>query len=631
MHPLDPLSASEIEHVTAICRMDKRLPTSCKFVTICLLEPEKPHDLIFRDTEKLERQAFATLYSPQTKLIYETRVSLDTQSVIEIDPIADRYPAAFTEDYDRAEEVVRSDARWRAAMGLRGVTDFSLAIIDGWPPTPNVQAGAPRPAQRILHMFTFMHESPADNGYARPVEGLIVTVDVDAMLVNDVVDHGTIPLPPMAGDYSGPNQFNPRNRPSFSRVRTDLKPIEITQPEGPSYVVDGWAVHWQKWSFRVGFTPREGLVLHQISYRDRGRSRPIVYRASLAEMVVPYGDASPAHWGRNVFDEGEVGLGLLTNSLRLGCDCLGQIHYFDAAVSTSDGQSVIIPNAICMHEEDCGLAWKHTDLRTGQVETRRSRRLVISAIATVGNYDYGFFWYFYTDGSLEFDVKLTGIITAGAVQPGKEPRHGVTVAPSVYGPHHQHFFNVRLDMTVDGPHNSVYEIDSVPEDPQRNPHGNAWRVVRTLLPREKSGTRNLNAATARHWQIANPSTPNELGQPVSYSLMPGTSAPPLMQPGSRIYDRARFIQHELWVTAYDPEERFAAGDYPYQSPDVQGLPVYIQDDAPIADADIVLWYTVGVHHIARAEDWPVMPVVHAGFLLRPTGFFDGNPALDLPG
>jgi primary-amine oxidase len=449
--------------------------------------------------------------------------------------------------------------------------------------------------------------------------------------VLDIEDHGVVPLPPTAGNYSERFMFDPDNRPAFSAFRDDLKPIEITQPEGPSFTVDGWNVTWQKWSLRVGFNPREGLVLHQLTYADRGVERPVLYRAALSEMVVPYGDATPTHWNKNVFDMGEVGMGLMANPLTLGCDCLGEIFYFDGVVNDSMGNAVTIPNAVCMHEEDYGIAWKHTDFRTGEVEVRRSRRLVLSFIATVGNYEYGFFWYLYTDGNIEHEIKLTGVLTTGAIAVGQKPRWGNLVAPGIYGPHHQHFFNVRMDMAVDGPLNSVYEVDSIPEpEAGLDPHANAWITRDTLVASEADGARDWKYETARYWKVVNPSKVNELGSPVGYKLMPRDVVPTMVQKGSAIYDRARFVQHNLWVTRYDPRELYASGDYPYQSPDVQGLPLYQADDAPLENSDVVLWYTVGAHHVVRPEDWPVMPCAYVGFMLKPVGFFDGNPALDLP-
>jgi len=630
-HPLDPLTADEVRIASAIVAAQAEMGTATRFITVTLAEPAKPDGLTFEPDSPPDRVALVITYDCQAALLHEALVSLTSGALISRTPVPGRFPPVIWDDLPAIEELVRQDPRWQEAMRKRGVADFSLAMIDPWPSGYMGPSDHPSSSPRLCRPLTWMRSAPGEHGYARPVEGLIVTVDMDKMEVTDVADHGVVPIPKHPGNYDPQFMLDPQNRPAFGELRGDLKPIEISQPEGPSFTVDGWAVRWQKWSLRVGFNGREGLVLHQLSYNDRGRERPVVYRASLSEMVVPYGDASPTHWNKNVFDMGEVGMGLMANSLTLGCDCLGQIYYFDGIVSDSRGEPVTIPNAICMHEEDFGISWKHTDFRTEAVQVRRSRRLVLSSVATVGNYEYAFYWYLYTDGTIEYEVKLTGVLTTGAVAEGDKPRWGNLVAPGIYGPHHQHFFSVRLDMAVDGPRNSVYEVDSVPDPPgPENPHNNAWSTRETLLVTEGNACRDADLNRARFWKITNPSVINELGQDVAYKLVPGAVVPPMLQPGSTIYDRARFVQHNLWVTAYDPKEKFAAGDYPYQSPDPQGLPEYIAADEPIADQDIVLWYTIGSHHVVRPEDWPVMPVMAVGFHLKPVGFFDGNPALDLP-
>ena len=268
-----------------------------------------------------------------------------------------------------------------------------------------------------------MRSEPGEHGYARPIEGLVVEFDLDAMEVVAVARLRRRPDPAEAPATTTQARIDrPGQRPELpgGRERT-CKPIEITQPEGPSFTVDGHAVRWQKWHLRIGFTPREGLVLHDIGYEDRGTLRPIIYRASLSEMFVPYGDPAPTHRFKNVFDMGEYGVGWLANPLELGCDCLGEIRYFDGVVNDQDGEPMVIPNAICMHEEDAGIGWKHTDFRTEEVEVRRLRRLVISTIATVGNYEYGYFWYLYTDGTIEYEVKLTGVLSTGALRARRAP------------------------------------------------------------------------------------------------------------------------------------------------------------------------------------------------------------------
>jgi primary-amine oxidase len=468
----------------------------------------------------------------------------------------------------------------------------------------------------------YLRESDDDNGYARPVEGVVAFVDLGRAEVLEVLDTGVVPLPPERGSYY-PEDVGP--------LRDDLRPLEITQPEGPSFEVDGNAVRWQRWSFRVSMDPLEGLVLHQIAYDDGGRRRPVVFRASVSEMVVPYGDPGPMHGWKNAFDAGEWGLGRMANSLTLGCDCLGVIHYFDDVRADERGVPRTLANAICMHEEDYGILWKHVDMHTGRTEVRRSRRLVVSSIATVGNYEYGFYWYLYLDGTVQLEVKLTGIMSTMAVPPGEEPRFANMIAPQLAAPYHQHLFNVRLDMEVDGPANSVYEVEShrLPPGPG-NPWSNAFEVIATPLRSEREARRLVDPSTSRYWKVVNHAVHNRLGQPVGYKLVPGSTPTLLADPDSSVGRRAGFATANLWVTPFDPDERRAAGDYPNQHEGGDGLPRWTAADRPLVDQDLVVWFTFGVTHVPRPEDWPVMPVEYAGFHLMPVGFFDRNPALDVP-
>lgn len=629
-NPLAPLAPEEIRRTTEILRAERQIDQGLRFVTVTLHEPPK-HEVLAHgrgDGPTPERAAFVVLYDRRHQQTVEAVVSLSGESVVSWEVVDDVQPSVMLEEFFGAEEITRSDPRWQEAMRKRGVTDFSLAMIDPWAAGYDIDDPTGR---RLLRPLTFVRSREDDNGYARPVEGLVVLLDMDKMEVIDVRDHGVVPLPPKAGNYAPELMFDGDNRPGFARLRDDVKPLEITQPEGPSFTVDGYAVSWQKWRLRVGYTPREGLVLHQVGYEDRGRLRPVLYRASLSEMYIPYGDPAPTHRIKNVFDEGEYGVGVLLNPLTLGCDCLGEIFYFDVTANDQDGRPVTIPNAICMHEEDHGISWKHTDFRTEKAEVRRSRRLVISCIATVGNYEYGFFWYLYTDGTIQFEVKLTGVLSTGALADGEEPRHGVVVAPGLYGPHHQHFFNVRLDMQVDGERNTVYEVDAaaVPAGPD-NPYGNAWVTKKTPLSRESEARRLIDPLVARVWYVVNPNEVNELGQPTGYKLMPGENVLPLQQEGSQAFARAQFAYKHLWVTRYDPRENYAAGDYPNQHGSPGGLLEYQKADRPLENEDLVVWYSFGAHHVVRPEDWPVMPATSLGFSLKPVGFFDGNPALDMP-
>jgi primary-amine oxidase len=618
-HPLEPLTTDEIAAAVDILRTERPLGPRVRFVSVTLHEPSKELVLAYPSAGPVEREAFAILLDNEAGRTYEAIVSLSRHTVVSWEHMPNVQPAIMLDEFLECEQACKASPQWRAAMRKRGVTDFDLCMVDPWSAGNfGVQAEQGR---RLSRALTWVRSRPDDNGYARPVENVITIVDLHAMEVIAVEDFGVVPLPPEEANYSA----------QIVGARTDLKPIEIHQPEGPSFVVDGHDVRWQKWHFRVGFSPREGLVLHTISYADQGRERPIIYRAALADMLVPYGDPRPAYFRRNAFDVGEYGIGMLANSLELGCDCLGEIHYFDVAGHDSRGQPMTIANAICMHEEDNGLLWKHIDWRNGYSESRRSRRLVISFIATVGNYEYGFYWYFYQDGTLQLEVKLTGVISNGATLPGEDPPWGALVAPQVYGPIHQHFFNVRLDMMVDGPNNSVYEVNTVadPSGPD-NPYDNAFHTEATLFETESKAQRLIDPLSARYWTVVNSSVHNRLGHPVAYKLMPGENVLPFAREGASVLKRGAFATRHLWVTPYSPRERYAAGDYPNQHAGGAGLPAYTKDDRPIVDTNVVVWYTFGAHHVVRPEDWPVMPVATIGFCLKPVGFFDRNPGLDVP-
>jgi len=470
-------------------------------------------------------------------------------------------------------------------------------------------------------VLSFVSHRPEDHCWAHPIDGVVAYVDLIQRKVVQLIDQAVMPIPAEEGNFDDPAYTGP--------VRTSLKPIDISQPLGPSFRVDSDFVEWENWSFRIGFDPREGLVLHQVSFRDGDRNRPLIYRASVAEMVVPYADPSPVRFWQNYFDAGEYLLGHQVNALELGCDCLGEIHYFDAVLADGDGQPEHRPNAICMHEEDFGVLWKHTDLFTESQETRRQRRLVISFFVTVGNYDYGFYWYLYLDGTIQLEVKATGVVFTSSYTRGTP--YANEVAPGLGAPYHQHLFNVRLDTMLDGLTNTVEELDirRLPVGPD-NPYGNAFTRTATRLTHETEAARTADASVGRVWRISNPQSQNRLGQPVSYILRPESQPALLAADSSSIARRAAFASRHLWVTQYHPAERYPAGDQVNQHPGGAGLPTFIAQDRGIDGQDIVVWHTFGSTHFPRPEDWPVMPVEVCGFTLKPSGFFDRNPTLDVP-
>jgi primary-amine oxidase len=451
------------------------------------------------------------------------------------------------------------------------------------------------------------------NLYAHPVEGVVARVNLTTGKVIDFLDIDRN-VPVSREDA----ELGPRTG------ALPLAPLTVTQPNGPGFQIEDGEVHWQKWRFRYALHAREGLVVYTAGYEDGGRVRPVLYRGSLSEMVVPYGDPSGAWYFRNSFDAGELGLGAMASPLRPGVDCPANCTVFDAVVAGSSGEPHTIPGAVALYERDAGVAWKHEN------NTRRERELVLSYFSQPGNYEYGFDWVFHQNGTIEVRVSLTGIMAAKGVADGSD-QHSHMVAKNLAAPHHQHFFTFRLDMDVDGTPNRVVEMNSVPMPAgKQNPYGGGFLMQETTLRTEREAERSLNMASSRRWIVESASAKNALGQPTGYALLPGENSVPFAQPDSWVRKRAGFLNAHVWVTPYNAAERYAAGDYPNQSKGGDGLVKWTAANRSVDNQDIVLWYTMGIMHNPRPEDWPVMPVYEAGFKLVPWGFFASNPVMDLP-
>lgn len=619
LHPLEPLTAAEVQSAVSILKQHGKVVATTRFVSISLKEPAKK--LVHAGSTNIAREAFVVLFDNATNTAHHATLSLAEQKLLTFDSFPDAQPTMTVDEQIECEQAVLASPEFKAALKEQyGIDDTSLVMVDIWS-AGNYGSEEDR-TRRLARPLCFLRTDPTENGYARPIEGIRPVVDLNLMQVIRVEMYGKWPLPPEDGNYAAdrvPDQ------------RRDIKPLEIVQPEGPSFQVDGYQVAWQNWKFVIGFSAREGLTLHHLRYQDGERERSVLYRGSLTEMVVPYGDPAPQQARKNAFDVGEYGMGMCANSLELGCDCLGLIKYFDAHMVTSRGAPLTIKNAICMHEEDYGILWKHTDRRLEKPEVRRSRRLVVSSISTVENYEYGFFWYLYQDGSIQFEIKLTGILSLGALKEGERSKYGTLIAPQLYAPNHQHFFNMRLDFDLDGMVNTVQQIDVVPDEiGPDNPFENAFQARATTLKTEKQACAKLDLNTARTWRIVNRESLNHVGDPVGYKFMAGDNSLPMGSPNAWWRKRAGFVNHHVWVTPYRDDERFAAGDFPNQSSGGDGLPRWTAQDREIESADVVFWYTFGHTHIPRPEDYPVMPTAYIGFMLKPHGFFDRNPANDVP-
>jgi len=507
-------------------------------------------------------------------------------------------------------------------MRKRGIDDFRQVQVEAWAPN---QVPATYTNARVMRAISYL-KGGSINYYGRPIEGVIALVDMNTERVIDFTDTGALPLPPPGTEL---------DRKSI-RAREAPRPLNLSQPGGPSFKIDGYEVSWQGWRFRFSMHPREGLVLHNIGYEDSGRIRSILYRASLSEIVVPYGDTDPSWRWRSAFDIGEYSVGRYASSIEPGTDVPDYATLLNVTLANDEGKPTTLERAVGIYERDGGLLWKHYDYNSESNQSRRARELVILFVATIGNYDYAINWIFHQDGVLEVDAALTGIMLAKGTNEATASGHtgptaGHLVAPNLLAPHHQHFFNFRLDFDVDGENNSVGEMNTRALAPgSDNPSQNGMIMEETLFKTEREAQRQMNVESARSWFVMNPSVHNALGQSAKYIIAPTTNATPYILPSSDLRRRAGFVNNHFWATRYNPSEMYAAGTYPNQSQGGDGLPRWIANDEPLENQDVVVWYTLGVTHIPRPEEWPVMSATHVGFKLIPGGFFSRNPALDVP-
>ncbi|MGH9712275.1 MAG: primary-amine oxidase [Candidatus Acidiferrales bacterium] len=625
-HPLDPLSQEEIVTTVQVLTKAGKVTGASRYLALELREPSKAEVLKFKPGAPFSRQAFVVVHEHATRKSFEAVVDLNTKQLVSWTELHGvQPPIPGDEEIEIMKKALRADTRWQEALGRRGITDLDAVTVDPWPVGfygLDDEMGA-----RMVNAIPY-YKGRAVNYYARPIEGLRALVDLDTGRVMKVVDTGVVPIAKATADLD-PNSIGHQRKPPT--------PLHIEQPDGPSYLRNGNEVKWQNWVFRFSLHQREGLVLRTVGYEDNARVRPILYRGSVSELLVPYADPGPNWYFRNVFDGGEVGLGWLTVSQEPLTDCPPNAEFFDAAVANEFGKPVSIPRAIALYERDGGLLWKHDDYDSHTNESRRGRELVLSSVATIGNYDYVFNWVFHQDGTLEMEVLLTGIMEPKGTAATKYhehagPTHEHLVAPNVAAVHHQHFLSFRLDLDVDGAAgNSVVEMntETVPTG-LTNPYGREFVMNETVLANEKDAIRQLNLASNRTWKVINPGVHNALGAPVGYALLPGENSVPFNSPDSYIRKRAGFISAPFWVTPYDPAEMHAAGEYPNQSPGGDGLPKWTAANRSIENQDVVVWYTLGITHIPRPEEWPVMPAHKAGFKLVPVNFFSRNPALEVP-
>jgi primary-amine oxidase len=625
-HPLDELSAAEHWALYETLRAHDGVEEDAEFLYAGLNEPPKAQVLAWRPGQPFGRQARVHLVQSHTG--YEAVVDVANRTVLEFREVTDRQYMAAPMD-DSALSDLKEHPDMVAAFEARGITDLSKV---GCGVGSDAYFDTEEERGRRVGRVRCTNRVGRVSGLGVPIENLVAIVDQKNGEVLRVIDDG-----PTGADAPSIGEHHDE---AVGPARKRLPPIILSQPEGPGYELDGHEVSWEGWRFHFRVDQRRGLVLSQVGHQDGDEFRSVLYQASLSELFVPYQDPSEPWNHQAYFDLGTYpsDFGGVASAMEPGLDCPAHATFFDTWVVQSSGSPRERQRVACLYERPgAEPAWRHTR-DGGVVESRASRDLVLRMIMGAGNYDYLFDWVFMQSGVIRVNLAATGIDQMKSVQARSaaedsgdpDDRYGRFVAPHLVAVNHSHIINFRFDFDVDGQNNSLL-VDRLVTERQGpdNPRRSVWRAETEVAKRENDAMRTASLTAPEYWRVVNSSRVGPTGYPSGY-MVEGHGIMSLLSPDDYLQQRAGFTEHTLWATPMNPRELFAAGDYPTNSAAGQGLPQWTAANRDIEDTDIVLWYTTGFHHVARPEDWPILPLELHGFNLVPAGFFERNPAIDLP-
>jgi primary-amine oxidase len=622
-HPLDPLTADEIALAVQVAKSDPRFAAAA-FPSVALEEPRKSDVLAWQPGQPVVRRA--RIEALTTGSFYELLIDLAARQITSAIERHGVEPSITLSEIESIK-VVLSNAEFKAGLQKRGITDLTKVFCA--PFSAGYYGSPSQEGRRLVKVGCFDTRRSTTNVFGWPIERLYALVDLRRTAVLSVTDDGVVPIADGDLNYDAA---------SVKTVREPRKPVAFAQPLGTNVRIDGHEISWGNWRFHVRVDPRVGTTISLARWRDGETWRSILYQGYLSEMFVPYMDAAYGWQSRTYFDTGEYGAGLLASQLKPGIDCPETASFLPAQFSTDHGEAFTTPNALCVFERGGGEPiWRHFEAINQTYEGRPNVELVVRMAAAIGNYDYLFDWIFNDAAEIEVRVGATGIDALKGVSARKmsdpsaadDTRYGALVAPNLVAVNHDHYFNFRLDLDIDGPGNSVnrdvYRPARLPADSARR---SLYVVERQIAETEKAATLDSLHDPVR-LRVINEHRANGVGNPSSFEVLAFSHAAPMLDPDDWPARRAAFLRHDIWVTPYRADERYAGGQYMLGSHGDDGLAVWAARDRAIRNEDLVVWVNLGMHHLTRAEDLPVTPMMWQSFKLRPNNFFDRNPAIDL--
>jgi len=633
-HPLDSLTAEEIRNAAEVVKASTYYTDNMRFTEIRLADPDKSSvwDWYFGGSQDFERHAEFTVLDGRK--VIEGTIDLASGDILRWEHIEGAHGMVTFDDFMAVQEIIAESEAYKEALRKRGIDDIDNVVAT--PLTVGYFQGEDglEHDSRLLKVVSYLDVGDG-NYWAHPIENLVAVVDLEESSILKIEDEGVVPIPMTPRPYDGRDQTD----------IADVKPLVTMEPEGKNVSMTDSMIHWQNWDFHLKLDARVGPVISTLTYNDQGDKRKVMYEGSLGGMIVPYGDPDVGWYFKAYLDSGEYGMGNLTSPLVLGTDVPANATLLPATLADNNGDPFTIPNAIAVFERYAGPEFKHTEMLGSSPgnESRQRRELVVRWVSTIGNYDYMFDWIFMANGNIQLTVGASGIEAVKAVRSRtihdetaeEDTRYGTLIDHNIVGTTHQHIYNFRLDLDVDGEQNSLMEIDPVVEENTAGGPRKSVMVTRErVVPTELESVQKFDPSTIR--LMTNPNEENRMGYPVGYQVIPfaGGTHPiakgALFSEDDWLFKRVNFMDKQIWVTQYNPDERFPEGKYPNRAETDTGLKVFVEDDQSIENVDTVLWMTTGATHVARAEEWPIMPTEYVHSMLKPWNFFDQTPTLNLP-
>ncbi len=616
VHPLDALTQTELIRVIAILKENDRYDDSTRFPEITLSEPSKTFVYAWKVGDAIPRAA--NVVGRQGPMTFEAVVDLSNGTLLDWQQVKDVQSALLLEEWMAAGSLWKTNKTITDELERRG---YDLENIFVAPLSTGYFGADEARDKRLLKLWFLDIKDTKYNAFAKPINGISGTVDLNQQQIIDVLIESDVGRNDIIYDYD-----------ALSTQARQMKKVTMQSAEGNNFSFEDGLIKWDKWQFHFRLDKRFGAMVSLAAFDGQS----VAYQISANEMFVPYMSPEEEWKYRSFMDIGEYGFGLLSSPLELGTDVPGNATLLNAVIPADNGTPALYENVIGVFERNTGRPmWRHAEMINGTHEGRAEVELVVRTIPVVGNYDYVVDYVFSAKGLLKIEVGATGMDAVKAAKSrtmmdataAAETKVGSLVAPNLVGVNHDHFISFRIDMDVAGVNNSFVTDEIAPVRYPNNNRLSGWEVVEHPTSVEGAVTRSHQLHDGI-WRVVNKNVTNKLGQHKSYQILGHTHLSKL-DAEDFPQKRAAWSAEQLWVTPHNPTELYPSGKYPNQSEGTEGIMQWVGQQRSVDNTDLVMWYTMGFHHVTLPEDWPILATMWHTVTLRPAFSYERNPSVDI--